>query len=156
MEDQALSGGWTFFSQTPESKLWFLTLRLDVFGRVMLLVVPPSQAGPDRPWPSWAAPGCHGPPRAGRFSFALDPGRAGPRGAKARPGGAERGQARRGWAALGRPGPAGAKRGWGLAGRDRAGPGRAGLGRSGSPAWATALIDMLHAPPLHDNYMTTT
>ena len=35
-----LSDGWTFFSQTPESQLWFLILRLDVFGGALLLVMP--------------------------------------------------------------------------------------------------------------------
>ena len=35
-----LSDGWTFFSQTPESLLWVLILRLDIFGRVLLLVMP--------------------------------------------------------------------------------------------------------------------
>ena len=33
-----LSGGWTFFSQTPEWQLWFFIFRLDVFRRVILLM----------------------------------------------------------------------------------------------------------------------
>ena len=123
---QTLAGGWTFFSQTPESKLWFLIFQLNVFGKVISLVTPPSLAAkPGRsspPGPLWAAPGRYGPPQAGRVSLALDPDRAGPSGAKAGPGGTERGRARRGRAGLGGLGAATAKRGCGLVGRGRVGP----------------------------------
>ena len=79
------------------------------------------------------------------FSLVLDPGRAGPSGVKAKPGGAERGRARRGRAGLGGPGPRGqAGPGPGQAGPS--GPSHAGLGRSESPARAAALMDVLHAP----------